>query len=114
MSAATKEKTSPAQADEAASFLAWLVAANSLTSVLAERVARVHAETSDRLGGVLLKLGMLSERVLADRLAGFYGLQRFEPAGIPAAPVPLDALSPEFLRANYIIRMERRKVGWSR
>ena len=46
-----------------ASFLDWLVETQSLTPILAERVARVQADTSDRLAAILLKLGLLSEEI---------------------------------------------------
>jgi len=69
---------SPAGADSGSrpELLAWLVERGALTPVLAERVARVQSDTSDRLSAILLKLGLLSEARLAEALAEFCGLPR--------------------------------------
>jgi general secretion pathway protein E len=85
------------------SFLDWLVGNQSLTPVLAERVARVQAETSDRLSAILLKLGLLSEPALADSLARYGGLPRFVHAILPAEPLAIDELNAEFIRAREIV-----------
>ena len=50
-------------------FLEWLVGQAAISQVVAERVARVHEESSDRLNAVLLKLGLVSETALAQALA---------------------------------------------
>ena len=79
-----------------ASFLDWLVGNQSLTPVLAERVARVQADTCDRLSAILLKLGLLSEPALAEGLARYGGLQRFVPGTLPVQAIAfaLTALPP--------------------
>jgi len=51
-----------------------LVEAGQLDLLTAERVARVQGESSDRLGAVLLKLGLLSEASLADAMGRYRGL----------------------------------------
>ena len=84
-------------------FLDWLVGAGCLTPILAERVARVQAETSDRAGSILLKLGLLSEGALADRLAEYCGLQRLCDGDIPSEPLTLTTLNVEFLRAREVV-----------
>src|SRR5690349_1052547 len=103
MDANTEEQSSPAGSARKPSFLDWLVTTRVLTPVIAERVARVQQETSDRLSAVLLKLGLLSEAVLADGLARFCTLQRLEPSAIPVSPVALESLNPEFVRAREIV-----------
>ncbi|MEP7247648.1 MAG: hypothetical protein ABI885_28730 [Gammaproteobacteria bacterium] len=65
MDATVQEQSTKTGAGSSASFLEWLVATHTLTPIVAERVARVQTETSDRLSAILLKLGLLSEPALA-------------------------------------------------
>lgn len=78
-------------------FLDWLVAQGRLTAVLAERVARVQSETSDRLSGVILKLGLLSEIRLAADLAAYTGF-----AQLDSSLVPLDRAFPSNVNAEFL------------
>jgi general secretion pathway protein E len=89
--------------DNRGSFLQWLVDRDRLTPVVAERVARVQHETGDRLVGVLLKLGLLSEPDLASALAQYCDLPRFEPTSLPETAVEAAGLNEEFLRAREIL-----------
>jgi general secretion pathway protein E len=91
------------EAREQQSFLAWLVEDRALSQTLAERVERVHTETSDRLSATLLKLGLLSETELAARMAQYCKLQRLVPDDVPAAPLPIPDLNDEFLWAREVI-----------
>ena len=86
-----------------ASFLDWLVETQSLTPILAERVARVQAETSDRLAAILLKLGLLSEARLADQMARYCELPRLDPATVPAEPAVVPEINASFLRTREIV-----------
>ena len=86
-----------------ASFLDWLVETQSLTPILAERVARVQSETSDRLAAILLKLGLLSEPRLAEEMSRYCKLPRLAPATVPADPVETPEVNPGFLRAREIV-----------
>lgn len=99
--AVEQEKETSVQQDS--DFLGWLVEQQTLTAVVADRVARVQAETSDRLSAVLLKLGLRSEGALADDFAHFCRLPRLAPEAIPAAAVVLEALNPEFIRTRELI-----------
>jgi len=84
------------------SFLDWLVEHEALTPVLAERVARVQSETSDRLAAILLKLGLLSEGRLAEALTEYCALPRLSEAAIPGEIVAPD-LNGAFIRAREIV-----------
>ena len=86
-----------------ASFLDWLVETQFLTPILAERVARVQAETSDRLAAILLKLGLLSEGRLADQMARYCELPRLDPATMPGEPLVAPGINAGFLRAREIV-----------
>jgi general secretion pathway protein E len=91
------------EANSVPAFLAWLVEAGRITGVLAERVTRVQAETSDRLASIFLKLGLLSESALADDLAEYAHLGRLSPGSMPAKPVAEGILNPEFLRLREVL-----------
>lgn len=96
------EPTNPSRVSQAP-FLNWLVEAQSLTPVLAERVARVQVETSDRLAAILLKLGLLSESQLADHMARYCGLPRLGSATVPPEPVVIPEINTGFLRTREIV-----------
>jgi general secretion pathway protein E len=104
MDATTKQKT--VSAPPAEEFLDWLVTKQALTPVLAERVARVQSDTADRLSGILLKLGLLSEPALAEGLASYCALPRLVAAAIPVEPVVLGSLNTEFIRAREIVPLK--------
>jgi hypothetical protein len=82
------------------SFLDWLVETQSLTLILAERVARVHSDTSGRLVAILLKSGLLSEARPADQMARYCKLPRLEPAMVYGEPVSMSEINTSFLRAR--------------
>ena len=86
-----------------ATFLDWLVETQSLTPILAERVARVQSETSDRLAAILLKLGLLSESRLADQMARYCELPRLDPAAVPAEAVATPKVNTSFLRTREVV-----------
>ena len=81
-------------------FLDWLVTQKRLTSVVAERVARVQSETSDRLTGVILKLGLLSEAGLAADLAAYTGFPQLDLSSLPSESVLPSNVNAEFLRSR--------------
>jgi len=84
-------------------FLPWLVEAGALTPLVAERVARVGAQSAERLPAILLKLGLLSESQLADALARFCSLARLDAQRMAAGVVAADAVNSEFLRSREIV-----------
>ena len=84
-------------------FLDWLVAQRRLTSVLAERVARVQSETSDRLTGVVLKLGLLSEVDLAAHLVAYTGFRELDLSSLPGNPLLPANVNAEFLRSRELL-----------
>jgi general secretion pathway protein E len=86
-----------------AAFLDWLVESNSLAPIVAERVAQVHAQSSDRLAAILLKLGLLSEDALAETLARYCGLSRLSSSAQLDSSTQIAELNEEFLRAREIV-----------
>ena len=65
-----------------------------------ERARRVAEETGKSLDAVLIQLGLLTERSLADAYASLLGTTIAPPARYPAAPLLADRLAPRFLRAS--------------
>jgi general secretion pathway protein E len=92
-----------ATGDVAEEFLGWLVESRAITSILAERVARVRSETADALPAILLKLGLISEPDLANSLAGFCRLPRLDFARVPAAAPEIGLLNETFLRTREVV-----------
>ena len=63
-----------------------------------ERGRRVAAETGQRPDSVLMRLGLVTERGLAQAYAALLGLTIVEPARYPAEPLLPERLGPRFLR----------------
>lgn len=99
---------SQAVTDRDSLFLQWLIDAGKLSAVVAERIARVQAETSDRLTAILLKLGLLSEPDLAAALCRYCDLPALQITALPVVPVEIPSLNSGFLWAREVLplRME--------
>ena len=63
-----------------------------------ERARRVSADTGQRLDSVLIQLGLIGERGLAEAYAALLGLQIAGPDRYHFEPVLADRLKPKFLR----------------
>jgi general secretion pathway protein E len=104
MRPAEKQEQSPGDALRDG-FLDWLVENQVLTPVVADRVASVQRDTSDRLGALILKLGLRSEAALADDLTAFCGLTRLTHEAIPSTALDLP-ISDEFIRARELVPLQ--------
>jgi len=71
-----------------------------------DRGRRVADESGTRLDTVLLQLGLVSERGLAEAYAGLLGIPVAHPERYPAEPVATDRLSPRFLRDVRAVPLE--------
>jgi general secretion pathway protein E len=71
----------------------------------------VAAETGQRLDAVLMHLGLVTERGLAQAQASLLGLPVVPPARYPAAPVLPERLGARFLRQARAVPLEE-KEGW--
>ncbi len=65
-----------------------------------DRARRVAEETGKRIDHVLIQLGLLTERGLADAYASLLGTAIAPPSRYPAAPLFADRLATRFLRAS--------------
>ena len=99
-----REATPPPAANAAASpveGLATLLLRQGLCDQVAlDRARRAAAETGQRLDAVLLQLGQVTERALAEAFAALLGLPLATPADYPAEPVLPERLPARFLRGS--------------
>lgn len=80
------------------SFVRHLVALDKLQPAAFERVQNLVAENNERAATVLTRLGLVTERDLADALAHFLDLPLTRPDSYPVKPVLEEQLGPRFLR----------------
>src|SRR5215472_12189540 len=80
------------------SLAASLIAAGKLDAAALDRVLRLQAGSEERLEALLIKLGLSSERDIADAFAAVLGLAVADAGQYPAAPLFEDQLSKKFLR----------------
>ena len=77
-----------------------LVARGVLEPGMLDRALRVQKDSGERLGQLLLQLGMISERDLAAALSEHLAVQLVNPNDYPDSPATDEPLAPEFLRSS--------------
>ncbi len=88
--------------------LEQLVADRAL--VTGETLARarlVQHETGERFDSVLTRLGLVSEQILAQTIAGYAGLALVPVSDFPAAPIMAAGISARFLREAKALPLKR-------
>ena len=85
------------------SVAARLVAGGKLDEAALDRVLRLQANSEERLDALLVKLGLASERDVAEALGRELGLGIVQPADYPEAPVLDGKLTIKFLRHSGIL-----------
>jgi len=88
-----------------------LVAHQKLTEADLQRARRVQEDAGEALDTLLLKLGLISERDLADALAAQLNLPLVRPADYPETPATDGALSPRFLKDARAIPLAEDEQG---
>ena len=106
--AATDALSSAARDDALADILA---ANGRLDAPALARARRAQHGAGDALPSVLLKLGLLSERDLAEALATLYDLPLLGAADYPTAPLYADHLSLRFLRDSKVMPLHQDETG---
>ena len=94
--------------DKAEAFARDLVAAGRLSPEALSRARQAARETGERLEHVLTRLGIMSERDLAEAVAAHLGLRVVGVGDVPAFPVLEDALRRGFVRERLILPLEDR------
>ncbi len=90
------------------SFIRYLVASEKLPPAALERAQLLVAESNERLATVLTRLGLVTERDLADALAHYLELPLALPDDYPPEPVLEDQLGSRFLRDAMMIPLRDR------
>jgi general secretion pathway protein E len=75
-----------------------LISAHQCDQQTIERGRRVAAESGQRLDQVLIQLGLVTERGLAEAYSALLGVPMASPARYPQAPLFPERLAPRFLR----------------
>ncbi|HOW75888.1 MAG TPA: type II secretion system ATPase GspE [Candidatus Competibacteraceae bacterium] len=88
-----------------------LVAHQKLTEADLQRAKRVQEGAGEALDTLLLKLGLISERDLADALAAQLRLPLVRPADYPETSATNGALSPRFLKDARVIPLAEDEQG---
>ncbi len=96
-------------ANGAAGLRDILLGQRRLSAEAAARAERLQAESGERLDTILTRLGILSERAIAEALAEALGLTLLGPAELFAAEPVAERLTPGFLRHHRVLplRFER-------
>jgi general secretion pathway protein E len=97
--------------DFEASLGALLVERGKLDRAGLERASRVAAGREERLSTLLPKLGLVSERDLAEALSELLELPLVGASEFPGEPVLAERLSGRFLREAHVLPLEEREDG---
>ncbi len=94
----TPDQASDAEAPNAERLLRLLVAQGRCDARAVERARGMAAGTGRRIDAVLIQLGLITERELAQGFADLLGLPVAPPSRYPVTPVLPDRLTARFLR----------------
>ena len=94
------------EADPVDLLAALLVEQGHCDQRTVERGRRVAAETGQRMDAVLIQLGLVTERGLAEAYGAMLDIPVADPARYPAAPVLPERLAPKFLRGARALPVE--------
>jgi general secretion pathway protein E len=90
---------------------ARLIAGGKLDQAALDRVLRLQSSNADRLEALLVKLGLASERDVAEALSRELDLQIVEPPDYPEAPVIEGRLTNKFIRHWNILPLVENEDG---
>jgi general secretion pathway protein E len=82
---------------------AVLVARDLISGAALGRVRRLEAESGERFDRIAAKLGLVSERDMADAYAALIGKRLLTPDDFPATPVAADRLPAAFLKRSRVL-----------
>ncbi len=80
-----------------------LIAAGKLERGGLERALKLRTESGERLAALLAKLGLVSERDLAEAIAAELDLPLIGAREFPESPLYAERLSPRFLREAQVL-----------
>src|SRR5271168_5128564 len=76
-----------------------------------ERALELQKTTQDRLGKLLVDLGMLTEHDLLEAMSGQLHIPKIESSEFPELPPEIKTLSPRFMRAGKFFPFDQRGSG---
>jgi general secretion pathway protein E len=88
---------------ETPDLAAYLRATGQIDATGLARAEAVMMETGQRLAAVLVQLGLIGERSLAQAYAAMLSLRLLGPADYPLAPILPERLRPRFLRDALVV-----------
>ena len=97
--------------DLAEALGAWLVARGKVGTAGLERALRLQSSGTDRFDQILAKLGLVSDRDIAEALASCMGLKLITPADYPVQPLFDEAISQKFLRHSHVLPVSETPEG---
>ncbi len=80
-----------------------LIARGKLDAATLERALRLQSESGDKLGALLVTLGVVAQRDVCDALAEQLGLPLIEAAAYPEFPILEEQVSTRFLRESRVL-----------
>jgi len=86
----------------------YLIEKKKLSMESLGRARRAMAESGERLGDVLIKLGLLSEADLVSSYAAVLSLPKLDKDDFPDAKVPLDQVTDKFLTSSRVLPIRNR------
>jgi general secretion pathway protein E len=92
-------------------FAAHLVATGKVQPQAIERAQHLAVESQERLESVLTRLGLITERDLAEALSQFLGLPIAAAADYPPQPILEDQLGRRFLREAKVLPLRETAEG---
>jgi general secretion pathway protein E len=88
-----------------------LLAQGALSATSLERASRLQAESGEALSSILTKLGIVSERSLAQAFSTYLDLPLVSAAQFPDTPLLDDRISRKFLKRARLIPIEEGDAG---
>src|SRR5271167_3119103 len=86
-----------------------LLTAGKVSSQDLERALQLQKKSSDRLGKLLIDLGMVVERDLIEALGQQFGVPTIEASAFPPIPPEAKKISPRFMRAGRFFAFDQRE-----
>jgi general secretion pathway protein E len=83
-----------------------LIARGKLDAAGVERALRLQQEGGEKLGSLLVTLGLCAQRDVCEALAAQLGLQLVDAAGYPEFPIMEERISPRFLREAHALPLK--------
>ena len=103
----------PRSTEFADHFGSYLAARGVLDELAVKRAQRAQRQSGERFTIVLMRLGLLADRLMAQVLASYYDLPLVLERDFPDQPVVSDEIDPAFLNLNRILPLGQRSDGFT-